>query len=232
MSASPLSSLSEPEVAFLLKESQLLRNAVKAKNSERVADLLADTVLVDRARTAWLADKSELVRTLLDMSRGKGGPDGVLIIGPEAKASLDDDVYTFLKHYGDNEAFGDVTYEAGGYHMRLYKDIDLKTLFSLLSWRGVHEPRPITVAHVKDLIGMGLLIENTLPHGATYKRDRQVKKKPLYSLKGVFKYTRRAPRLALSPPDKRLKSVKPSHRRSSAKHSAKHSAKRSVKHST
>ena len=198
MSASPLSSLSEPEVAFLLKESRLLRNAVKAKNSERVADLLADTVLVDRARTAWLADKSELVRTMLDMSTGRGGPEGVLIIGPEAKASLDDDAYMFLKHYG--------------YHLRLYKDIDLKTLFSLLSWRGVHEPRPVTVAHIKDLIESGMLIENTLPHGATYKRDRQVKKRPMYT-KGVFRHTRRAPRLALSPPDKRLKSVKPSHKR-------------------
>jgi hypothetical protein len=217
-SSSPLSSLSDPEVAFLLKESQLLRDAVKAKNSERVADLLDKAIIVNPMRTAWLASKSELIRDVLEMTVDKGGPKGVLIIGPEF-AEPGSSIYTFLKHYADNEPIGSYYAMTGGYDVDITIPIDMPHVFSMMSWRGVYEPRPMTATHVKDLIESGMLTESdvphtTLPHGVSYGRPKKTKAKNPYTLKGLYTRKRRAPRVRLSPVDKRIKPVKPSHYRS------------------
>jgi len=196
----------------------MLRNAVKAKNSERVADLLEQAIIVNPRRTAWLADKSELIRNILDMTVDKGGPEGALIIGPEL-AEPGSGIYRFLKHYADHEPIGSYYVVKNGYDVDITTPIDMPHVFSMLSWRGVHEPRPMTATHVKDLIESGMLKESdvphtTLPHGVSYERLKKTKEKNPYSMKGLYTRKRRAPKLKLSPIDKRIKPVKPSHYRS------------------
>jgi len=176
--------VTKEELKYMLKNSEILRSALKDNPSSFPARIANDTLVLKGPRLQWLIDHATHIKDTMELLSSDDCPENTYIEIPETKASMNDAepaAFRFLQHYTHAEPVGEITVTNGKITMfpifeeGLPEDVPatahLANVLDYLMWNH-RTPEE----QVNDLIECGLLVnKSVLYHSSGNKAARAAK---------------------------------------------------------
>lgn len=178
--------LAKDELKYLLKDSNILRSALKDNPSSLPELIKNETLVLKGPRLEWLMEHATHVQDTMEILSSDGCPKDTYIYTPETKASMDDAepaASRFFQHYAHEEPVGKVTTENGKRKISMFpifaeglpEDVPatahLANVLDYLMWNH-RTPEE----QVNDLIECGLLVkEGVLEHSSGNRAAKAAK---------------------------------------------------------